>query len=153
MANKFLKEVFYIDGSLRDIYIKNTTIDDWQKALNLLCAKANKLEFYQDGVLMIDNKYKALDIFKIREQEIAVLMVIRIGSVNIHCHFFDEQEIEFDIDPKEVIEWSQFELIISFIRELAEVLGKEVILTPENMPEIPLLLAKPGNIDVVFLKH
>ena len=46
------KKIYYIDGSLRDIYVKNTSMEDWEKWIDLLNA-SYKLEFYngQSGLI------------------------------------------------------------------------------------------------------
>ncbi|ARS42457.1 hypothetical protein CA265_23485 [Sphingobacteriaceae bacterium GW460-11-11-14-LB5] len=39
------KKIYYIDGSLRDVYIKDTSMEDWEKWIDLVNTKY-EVKFY-----------------------------------------------------------------------------------------------------------
>jgi len=74
-----------------------------------------------------------------RREEIASLLSVDVGGTILCCHFFWQEDIEFDIDPREVDEQRKAEGLFDFMAQVGRLLGKDVILTPENMQEIVLV--------------
>ena len=72
-----------------------------------------------------------------REMETKSL-TIHLGQIKINCHFFLVEEIEFDIDPKEINSISDFEILEDFMTSISEALQVQITLTVENSPEFPL---------------
>lgn len=141
-----MTHVFYIDGSLRDIYIKDVSIGDWQTLLDYLQTNNFDVEFYSEGEIVKNLFYDAEKIFNLRYSGEGVpWMTVRLDKVKVNCYFFDDNEIEFDIDPKEITDLYSVNLISEFMIKLANILNKEVILTPESEPEYPMLIAMPGT--------
>jgi hypothetical protein len=75
---------------------------------------------------------------------------------NSHCTrfpeepFFTVEEIEFDIDPREVKGQQELNALFGFMRCLAQATDKEVVLTAENMREIVIFRASPGNAAIEY---
>ena len=65
---------------------------------------------------------------------------------------FNDFEIEFDIDPREVNEETRFLRLIEFIRRVGNLLKKDVILSPENLPKYPILKYSPGDDKFKYFK-
>jgi hypothetical protein len=59
-------------------------------------------------------------------------MSIEVDGILINCHFFTEQEIEFDIDPREITSEEKLSKVFEFMQRIGRLLQKEVIMTPEN---------------------
>jgi hypothetical protein len=57
---------------------------------------------------------------------------IHLSQIKVNCYFFLSEQIEFDIDPKEVNSLSDFEQIKKFITSISETLQEQVTLTAEN---------------------
>ncbi len=132
-----------IDGSLRDIYVLNTNLQDWQTALDFL-RKAYHPTYKIDSE-DVPPFTDVTTVFRNRNEQ-SYLMAIKIEEVNIHCHFFLARLIEFDIHPHEVDSESKEDAILNFMRGLADTLGKEVILTFEGTEEGWVLLrVTPGR--------
>ncbi|XRG80772.1 hypothetical protein V5E38_10910 [Rossellomorea sp. GAMAL-10_SWC] len=144
ITNEVLDNVFFGDGSLRDIYILDANINDWQKLIDWLCLSDWAIEFYIDGQ---KNTNKIINVSKIFEEKKnkSVLMSIDINSVLVNCHFFVEDEIEFDINPKEIIGLNEASYVFEFMIKLSNIIGKEIILTEENLPENPLVTVKTNG--------
>ena len=52
-----------------------------------------------------------------------------------NSHFFIEEEIELDVDPREVTTQQHMDSVLKFMAELGSILKHDVILTEENGPE------------------
>jgi hypothetical protein len=71
----------------------------------------------------------------------------------INCHFFTEQEIELDLDPREVNSEERLNSLFRFMKVLGKHLGKEVILTLENSPHLVLLRTSPDGVEVQIAEN
>lgn len=129
-------DLWLVDGSLRDVYVLNTTIGDWETLITL--ARAHEHEYKRDGVA--DALPNAQTVFQDREH--SHLLSVIIGKVSINCHFFIPEEIELDINPREIEGQKEHTSILQFIEQLAEATQKDVVITAENSPDAVLLRYK-----------
>jgi len=67
-----------------------------------------------------------------------------VATVKIHCHFFVPDEIELDIDPREVVGPQEHSAVLDFLERLSGTTRKSVRLT-ENSPESVLLNYEPAQ--------
>ena len=132
---------FEWDGSLRDIYVLNASIADWDTFIQTLPGMSYRTEFLIDDEAAILPAV-AMALFD-RRADHAPLLRLFAGSVMLHCHFFSDQELEFDLDPREVQGALEFQGVLDFMRNVGGVLDKPVILTPENQPERPMISFDP----------
>ena len=143
-----IEKVLYCDGSYRDIYIRPVTKNDWQKFLVYIKNELD-VQFFKDGVT-VDFSHLGFDEIFCQTNGHAILMVINLKPVTLNCNFFTIEEIELDIDPKEVIDFEVYNRVIDFIKKLSMALNKEVILTPENCPDKQLLSCSPlGEVEYI----
>lgn len=93
-----------------------------------------------------------IDIAKAFELRISVgaLLLFEVGLATLACHFFNDWEIEFDLDPREIEGEEQAEAIFGFMRQLGLLLNKEVILTPENMSENLIFKFSPVTQEIKY---
>lgn len=133
---KTIKENFYFeDGSLRDIYVFNTTITDWELWVDFV-NRNYEVEFIDSEMktdfinLSVVKKYWIKD-----SQESVKLALIKINNFIINCHFFIENEIENDISPKEITKLDDHLKILEYMKKVSNLLNKKVILTGENLEE------------------
>ena len=134
---KELADFFEPDGSLRDIYVKDTTQGDWNKVLRFIKERCQSIRFSVDG------KPAPLpsgvgSVFVQRATSTPSLS-FSVKGIEVACHFFTEAEIEFDIAPEQVNRPEQFSSLLEFMRELAKITGKSVTLTPESLDDSPVL--------------
>jgi hypothetical protein len=136
-----LKDTFRWDGNGRDIYIRNTDIDDWQKLADFLRFSHYELEF------CVDDREEPLpeDMHQVFDDkgELTSYLSVDVDGVAVNCHFFDESEIEMDLDPRDVDGASRMESLLEFITQVGRLLDKEVVLTPENLHHHALLRYDP----------
>ena len=136
-------EEFVFDGSWRDIYMLDTDIDAWQRVLDQLRRTEYDL-VYRRGGDVCELPRSAPDAFPVEGMADRYLSV-KFADVLANCHFFTREEIEFDIDPREVNGQRQLDALLTFMRLLCDATDREVTLTPENSPEIVIFRALPGQ--------
>ena len=128
--------IFKPDGSLRDIYIQNTSIEDWGKLIDLLNSEYN-LKYLSKNKI---DKDEVLKYLKDETGEVECSTAsIQIENIKINCHFFLIEQIEFDIEPSEIKTKSDFEKVVSFMNLISSTLKKQITLTGENKANFPLV--------------
>lgn len=132
-----IKWIFEPDGSLRDIYVQDVTLSDWEKLIDFLNLNYD-LKFGENEKNQIDKDY----VIKFLKDETGEMesksLKIDFNGVNFHCYFFLPDQIEFDIDPREIRTVTDFESIEKFMISISKMLKNQVTLTGENSPEFPL---------------
>jgi len=134
--------IFEPDGTLRDIYVENVTIEEWMILIDYL----NLNHFIRYGptgenqlINLIDLEYSIQylnDETGLMESKCASII---IDAIIINLHFFSIDQIEFDIDPKEINSFEDYKKIVNFMNQISQKLEKTVILTGENQIDFPLL--------------
>lgn len=129
------KWIFEPDGSLLDIYVQQINLATWMKLIEFL-NKNYQLKFgflhENDVDTKIDKTYVKkmfLDDTGDIERKAASIL---LNDIKINCYFFLHDEIEFDIDPKEIRNQVHFEEIIEFMTSISKELEEQVILTAEG---------------------
>jgi len=136
------RAAFDWDGSLRDIYVLATDEGDWQRMLRWLATSAYPVQFtIGDQPHPLPNTGVA-DIVS-SWSETSVLLRVDPDRLGLNRHFFCVEQIEFDPDPRDISTADQFSDLLNFMRGVGDAVGKEVILTPENGEQYPLLRYSP----------
>jgi hypothetical protein len=124
-------------GALLDCYVPNTNVDDWQTVVN---AVKNRWpwSYSEDGATTSMPEHMP-DVFD-RSSQVAVLWRVSLTpSVYANCHFFDVHEIEFDLDPREIVGQDALDAFCCFVqtvgRELARSVGVGVEGGPPRTPD------------------
>ena len=138
---------FQRDGSWRDIYIFDTTVDDWQALLDYLRDREMVTWFTIDGepaVPMSD----ARAIFALRDT-VAPSIGFRAAGLDLACHFFCEEEIEFDFVPTDVTakSWPDF---VAWLREIATRFKRDIVVTPENWSHVDIIRISPNTCGLLY---
>jgi len=134
---------FEFDGSWRDIYVFETTHVDWTRLLRWLGQSAYPVTYTQGGE-QVELPLEAAEAFPLAGQCDRLLSVNVAGAV-LNAHFFDESEIEFDLDPREITSQHELDGLLGFLRGLANIVGKDAVMTPENCPRGVIFRARPGD--------
>lgn len=137
-----IKWIFEPDGSLRDIYVQNVSIEDWGKLIDLLNSKYI-VRFGVNGEDTNPNQIDKEYVIEYLHDESGKMesksVSIDIDHITMNCHFFMPDQIEFDIDPTEINSIEDFEKIENFMVEVSKLLENQVTLTAENSPKFPLI--------------
>ena len=127
--------IFEPNGSLRDIYVQDISLREWEKVIDLLNSNFNLTYSDQDK---IDKKYVLEYLQDTTGEMESKSLTIHLGQIKVNCYFFLSEQIEFDIDPKEVNSINDFEQVEKFMISISDILQEQVTLTEENSPEFPL---------------
>jgi hypothetical protein len=140
---------FEPDGALRDIYVLDATLADWQAVVDRLRTLNPRPKFCIGGeevALPID----VTELFFRGPDDLCPSLHVPLGSATLNCHFFVDDEIEFDLDPREMGP-SLLDPLIEFLKELGTVTAKPVVLTMENMPEAVIMRYDPAVAGVKWV--
>ncbi len=142
------KEIYYCDGSLRDIYVLQTNLEDNEKWTDLI----NQLYSVKWFNGLTQTEEQKIDIEVVRgylkgEHDLCSSAHVYIDKIQINNHFFIDNEIENDISPKEINSIEDHEKILKYMKEISVLLDKPVILTPENEQETILIRVTNDQID------
>jgi hypothetical protein len=135
---KIKTDIYYSDGSLRDIYVLDSTIEDWKKWIDFINENYQvKFKYFDNqGNKKIESKINFDEVSKYwNNYENSISAEFLVGEVLLKCYFFSIDEIENDFFPEEVKTIEQHNLIIEYLKSISKILNKEVILTPENYSE------------------
>lgn len=141
--------VYFLDGSYRDIYILNTTKEDWKVWADFVNSNY-KTSFFIHETQIREEKIdmnKVLDYWNGKFNNCSTASVF-LGNIIVNAHFFDDEQIENDITPTEINSIEDHNRLIRYMTELSNVLQKNVFLTPENEPEIVLISVKNNNVKI-----
>lgn len=141
-------KIYYWDGSWRDIYILQTSLEDnlkWSDYVN-----ANyRIEWF-NGLTQADESKVNFDVIKEYwngNHDLCSTAKVYIDKIQINNHFFVDTEIENDIDPREINSIEDHDRVLKYMTDLSFLLDKPVILTPENDQEIVLIEVSKNNIE------
>lgn len=152
-----IKWIFEKDGSLRDIYVQNVEISDWEKLIELLNSKY-KIS-YGNEEKNCSNQIDLDYVKKMFADETGKLEMkfgrIDLNGILIVCHFILEEQIEFDICPTEINSIHELNLILEFMKSVSKKLNKKITLCGEMEPEFPLIKidTKNGIEKILTLKE
>ncbi len=135
------KGSFFVDGSLRQLLVFDTDISDWQKLLDFLENNRYKISFRVNREFL-SSPESAQFIFDWQLEKSRFLSV-ELNDLQLNCHFFAEDEIDFNLDPKQVQSKSNYLAIIEFMQAVSNLLEKPMVMTLENDPKFVLLNVEP----------
>ena len=151
-TSRIIHDVFYIDGSLRDIYVLGTSELDWQAMLTYLRVSPYPLEYSLDDEVRPLPDHAA-DILVLRAEHSPLLRIDQ-QRLGLNCHFFIAEEIEFDLDPKDFQNAQRVSDLLDFMRAIGRVVNKPIILTGENDTQGSLFRYDPAtHEDTWFLEE
>lgn len=142
------KRLFVFDGSLRDIYVLNTSVEDWSRLLQALPHWRFKLHYSVAG--SEHSLPESFDTAHRARSGADVCLQILAGDIDIRCHFFSPEEIEFDFDPRSVRGQGELDSLCDFLVRVANSVNREIRMTPENAPETALISYSPASEVWVF---
>jgi len=140
--NSLLNDFLYTDGTLRDVYVDKTTLEDWNNFLAATKASSYTLTYF-DGDKEVDLPEQAAAIFS--DKPDLKLLTIGTGKFIFNCHFFVSTQIEFDLNPVDFVASKDNKVIYDFMQFVALATKKTVRLTPEGMGQITLLAVYPND--------
>jgi hypothetical protein len=142
--------VYEIDGSWRDVYVLDATREDWHHWMTYVNAHYPVIwgaEDHQDGQTL-----DAIDVAYIERrwdagaEALTTWGSVFLEQVQLNCHFFTHSQIENDIDPSQLHSLEDHHRLMAYLVAISTALGKEVIVTAENIPEGVYIRVNGPNI-------
>lgn len=141
------KQEFEWDGSWRDLYITPASLDDWKAIFPLLRVQQD-VEFLREACTV--SLPQSLDASFFNDPR--PTLRLRVGGVLVIFHFFTPDEIECDIDPREVTGQSSLDAVLTFMQQLGDLTRKRAVLTPENGLDHPIIGYDPQFREFAYHK-
>jgi hypothetical protein len=148
IAWETVRDEFVFDGSWQDIYVFGTSIADWQRMLDAIRSAGYRLTYFRTDQ-PTEMPTNAGDAFPL-PGECDRRLSVWFADVIANCHFFTVEEIEFDIDPRELRGQQELNALFGFMRYLAQATDKEAVLTAENLREIFIFRVSPGKAAIEY---
>ncbi|MFY0595062.1 MAG: hypothetical protein JXQ85_01405 [Cognatishimia sp.] len=123
-----VSQFFHSDGSLRDIIVGETTIVDWEKLMGL-SRQIGEVSYIRDGALTALPS-SAESIFE--DSDHAHCMRLQLDGLVLNTGFYLVDEIEVDIDPREINSQADLDTVLGFCEKLSLTLGRDVSITDEG---------------------
>jgi hypothetical protein len=141
-------KIYYWDGSWRDLYVLQTTRADWKIWVDYV-NRNYRIEWFNSKADKDENQidFSVIEEFWSGDHDLCSTAKVFIDKIQINAHFFDETEMENDIDPREFNSIDDHNKLIKYMSDLSILFDKEVILTPENEHETFLLKVIKNNVE------
>lgn len=146
------RKIYHEDGSLRDLYVLHTSEEDWQKWVTLVNT-AYRVEFFNGAANAVE---KQIDFQLIAacwsdtwSNFDASSATIRIRDIRINCHFFGSDDIENDIQPKEIRSVDDHHAVLAYMQAVSVALGKPIRLTEENSRNAVLIEVSGSVVRII----
>ncbi|MEK5407648.1 protein export chaperone secb [Paenibacillus sp. FSL W8-0439] len=133
-------EVFFKDGSLRDIYILDTDIQIWAIIFEYLESNEINYRVTIDG--LITRIRDIAELLRIKK-EASIGITIEYSEIDICGHFYEGNVIEFDISPIQIDSEKKIDILMNFLKSLSRKLNKTIIITLEMTMEEVLVRVEP----------
>ncbi|WP_228799397.1 hypothetical protein [Nocardia cyriacigeorgica] len=137
-------------GALPDIYVHDTTIEDWQAVFDLIRSSGWEWEFrVGDEVRPLPG---AAEVLGRGEDDEVVSLHVRVGPelLAIFRPWFESQ-VEFDVDLQELRGQGGVDVLAGFLGTIGRLLGKAVVMYAEGDVERPVLGYSPEVDRVVVM--
>jgi hypothetical protein len=118
------------DGALRDFHIRGANRTDWNVVLRRVSSHREAYRFTVDGESQdLPQAFEAIE--KLRQKANPSLSIM-VDSAYVNCHFFWDEEIEFDFRPEDFRTLERWSALCGFFQEIVDVVGKAGVITYEN---------------------
>ena len=118
-------------GALPDVFVPDSSVEDWQAVLDLVEARGWRREFARGGATVpLVLAVEAL--VRTAEAELVVLKVWPVPEMLAIFRFLSAEEIDFDVDLRELQGQAGVDALCGFLGEIGRKLGKPVLMTSEG---------------------
>ncbi|MBA2811260.1 hypothetical protein E0500_028635 [Streptomyces sp. KM273126] len=124
-------------GSLPDVRVPDTSVEDWQAVLDLVRSQGWSYEYSEDGVAV--RLPRAADMLARSEGADALLRVRPVPGFLVIFRAYEGGWIDFDVDLRELQDQMGVDVLCRLLRAIGRRLGKPVLVTPESDPLHPVL--------------
>lgn len=125
-------------GSLPDVRVPDTSVGDWQVVLDLIAEKGWKCQYSEGGTVLPVPRAEAV-LSSPADAECPDLRVWPTPDVLAIFRFRAADEVDFDVDLRELQGQDRLDVFCGFLREIGRRLGKPVLMDPEGDECHPVL--------------
>lgn len=138
-------------GALPDLFVPGASVEDWQALFGLIQTR-NWQWRYSEGLTELPLPLAAAVLARSADSEIAELRVWPVPGVLAIFRIMSADEIDFDVDLRELQGQAGVDVLCGFLAEIGRELGKPVVMTSEGgSPTHPILGFNPVLDRVVAL--
>ncbi|MFD9442360.1 hypothetical protein ACFWBR_29645 [Streptomyces sp. NPDC060006] len=113
-------------GALPDVRVPNTSVEDWQLVLDLVAEKGWKCQ-YSEGETVFPVPRAEAVLSRPADAECPDLRVWPSAEVLAIFRFHVHDEVDFDVDLRELQGQERLDVFCGFLREIGRRLGKPVL--------------------------
>lgn len=125
---------FEVDGSLRDIIVRETSVLDWETLISLSRQLGN-VSYQADG----EDAALPSAANLLSDKGRTHCMKVDLGGPVVMALFSDCEEMELDLDPREIGSQDELDRVLNFCSKLSLELERDVAITEEGNLEATLL--------------
>jgi hypothetical protein len=125
-------------GSLPDVRVPNASVENWQAVLDLVAEQGWKCQ-YSEGETVLPVPRAEGVLSRPVDAECPALRVWPSAEVLAIFRFHAADEIDFDVDLRELQGQERLDVLCGFLREMGRRLGKPVLMGPEGDYGHPVL--------------
>ncbi|MEU2560296.1 hypothetical protein ABZ626_13315 [Streptomyces longispororuber] len=118
-------------GALPDLRVPDASVEDWQAVLVLVEARGWHCR-YSEGETALPVPRAETALSRPADAECPNLRVWPTADVLAIFRFQDDDEIDFDVDLRELQGQERLDVFCDFLREIGRRLGKPVLMGPEG---------------------
>ncbi|MGY0021282.1 hypothetical protein ACVHNB_20220 [Streptomyces sp. YJ-C3] len=137
-------------GSLPDVRVPDASVEDWQTVLDLVAEKGWKCQ-YSEGETVLPVPRAGAVLSRPADAACPDLRVWPAVDVLAIFHFHAADEVDFDVDLRELQGQERLDVFCDFLREIGRRLGKPVLMDPEGDDGHPVIGFDVEADRVVFL--
>ncbi|MFM9558452.1 MULTISPECIES: hypothetical protein [Streptomyces] len=130
-------------GALPDLHVPDTSTDHWQALLDLVEERGWKHE-YIEGTTPLAVPSAAHVLARPHDAECPQLRVWPTENMLAIFRFLSDEEIDFDIDLREVQGQDRLDAFCGFLHTLGHRLARPVLMCPEGADDHPVLGYDPA---------
>jgi len=125
-------------GSLPDVRVPDASVEDWQVVLDLVAERGWQCE-YSEGETVLPVPRAEVVLSRPADAECPTLRVWPVADVLAIFRFYAADEVDFDVDVRELQGQERLDVFCGFLREIGRQLGKPVLMDPEGGYGRPVL--------------
>jgi hypothetical protein len=118
-------------GSLPDMRVPDASVQDWQAVLDLVAKKGWKCQ-YSEGETVLPVPRAEVVLGRPADAECPNLLVWPTADVLAIFRFYADDEVDFDVDLRELQGQDRLDVFCGFLREIGRRLNKPVLMDPEG---------------------
>jgi hypothetical protein len=125
-------------GSLPDVRVPGASVEDWQAVLDLVAERGWRCQF-TEGETELPLPRAEVVLSRAADAECPSLRVWPAAEVLAVFRFHADDEVDFDVDLRELQGQERLDVFCDFLRAIGRRLGKPVLMDPEGGYGHPVL--------------